>query len=228
MPRPCVPRLVSTVALGCACAALSGACKRDPGGQPASARASLLPAPPRARLALWDSDKGETGKGWTDCDHKPSCKSVVSRAGGPGGAGSGEIAGVRWHVEGPGWAGMGWNWFGWYPETGGTDVRDYGNLTFQIRVISKSPASGPDPASFNAFLRCSYGKKESAAVPIRNYAPQFADGRWHRVVIPLADLVQGKGAAFDPTTTWELDLSHWASASRDFDVYVDDIAAEPG
>jgi hypothetical protein len=122
---------------------------------------------------------------------------------------------------------MGWNWFGWFPETAGTDVGPYGSLTFQMRVVSRSADSAPDPASFAVFLRCSNGKKESASVPVRNYAPQFADGRWHRVVVPFADLVQGKGAAFDARTTWELDFSHWSSRARDFDVYVDDIAAEP-
>jgi hypothetical protein len=189
--------------------------------QPTSTRQ----APPRARLAIWDSDKGEAGKGWTDCDQKPACKSVVSKTSAAS-AGSGDIAGLRWHVEGSGWAGMGWNWFGWWPETAGTDFTRYGSLTFQIRVVSKSADAGPDPAAVNAFLRCSNGKKESAAVPVRNYAAQFADGGWHRVAIPIADLVQGKGASFDVTTAWELDLSHWSSASRDFDVYVDDIAAE--
>jgi hypothetical protein len=121
---------------------------------------------------------------------------------------------------------MGWNWFGWFPETAGTSVSPYGSLTFQIRVVSSSPDSGPD-ASFTVFLRCSNGKKDSAAVPVRNYAPQFADGKWHRVVVPLGDLMQGKGAAFDAATTWELDFSHWSSHARAFDVYVDDIAAEP-
>jgi hypothetical protein len=193
--------------------------------QPASTRALAPPA--RARLAIWDSDRGPAGKGWTDCDQKPNCQSVLPRAGGPTGAGSGEIAGVRWHVEGSGWAGMGWNWFSWFPETAGTDVTPYGSLTFQLRVVSKSPDSAPDPATFTIFLRCSNGKKESGSVPVRTYAPQFADGRWHRVVVPLADLVQGKGAAFDTKTAWEVDLSHWGSHPHDFDVYVDDIAAEP-
>jgi hypothetical protein len=102
----------------------------------------------------------------------------------------------------------------------------YTRLTFQIRVVSTSRDSSPDQAAVTASLRCSNGKKESAPVPVRNYAADFADGRWHRVVIPLADLVQGKGASFDATTAWELDVSHFSSAARDFDLYVDDIAAE--
>jgi hypothetical protein len=195
------------------------------GGVTVAQPASTRPAPARARLTIWDSDK-ETGKGWSDCDQKPSCKSAVSKEGGTTGSGSGEIAGVRWHAEGSGWAGMGWNWFGWWPESAGSDLSPYGTLTFQIRVVSKSPASGPDPAKLTAFLRCSNGKKETAAVPIGNYAANFADGRWHRVVIPIADLLQGKGATFDATTAWELNLNHWSAAARDFDVYVDDIAAE--
>jgi hypothetical protein len=191
-----------------------------------TASTHALPPPPRARLAIWDSDREEKGKAWTDCDQKPSCRSVVSKTGATTGAGSSEIAGLRWHVEGSGWAGMGWNWFEWFPETAGTDVSPYGSLTFQIRVVSKSPSSGPDAATLTAFLRCSHDKKESASVPIRSYAAKFADGRWHRVAIPLADLLQGKGAAFDATTAWEFDLSHWSSGPRDFDVYVDDIAVE--
>jgi hypothetical protein len=113
MPRPCAPRLVRTLALGCVCAGFPAGCSRASsqatgvagGAQATSTR--VVASPRRARLAIWDSDKGEAGKGWTDCDQKPSCRSVVSRASGMG-AGSDVIAGIRWHVVGSGWAGMGW------------------------------------------------------------------------------------------------------------------------
>jgi hypothetical protein len=225
---------LANVALCCVCAGLAAACTRtapsaiggekDPGSQAASTRS--LPQPPRARLVVWDSDKGDAGKGWTHCNEDANCKSAVSREGGTGGAGSSDIAGVKWHVQGSGWVGMGWNWFAWTPETAGSNISPYGSLTFQVRVVSKSPESGPDAATITAALRSSNGKKDSATVSLQKYDAHFADGRWHRVVIPLADLRQGNGAAFDGTSAWELDLGHFSSASREFDVYVDDIAAE--
>ncbi|MDP9002707.1 MAG: hypothetical protein M3O46_21670 [Myxococcota bacterium] len=143
-----------------------------------------------------------------------------------GGAGVDGSVGIKFHGEGPGWIGMGWNWFGWYPETAGTDLTPYTNLTFQIRVEGKSAETAPDPGALSASLGCSKGKKNSADATIQKYAGDFADGKWHKVVIPLADLTAGSGAAFDRATAWEFRVSNWSGALRDFNIDVDDIAVE--
>jgi hypothetical protein len=53
------------------------------------------------------------------------------------------------------------------------------------------------------------------------------DAKWHEVEVPLAELYKGKeGQQFDPKTAWEFLLSTWASDTRTFDIYVDNIAVK--
>jgi hypothetical protein len=170
------------------------------------------------RLDFWDG-----GKGWAECDSKPNCKAALAAKSGAGVSGG---KGLQFHAEGSGWAGSGWNWFGWYPPTAGTDLSSYASLTFQIRVQAKSPGTGPDPDAVEVLLGCSSGKKTTARAPIQKYDALFADGTWHKVAIPMADLRGGDGARFDPKTVWEFRLSTWSVTPRDFDIYIDQIAAE--
>lgn len=115
----------------------------------------------------------------------------------------------------------------WYPPTAGSDLTGYANLTFRVRVEATSPDAGPDPATTSISLVCSNGKKSSARALLRKYDPQFSDGKWHKINLPLADLTAGpEGAQFDPRTAWEFRVSTWSASPRGFDVYVDQIAAE--
>jgi hypothetical protein len=172
---------------------------------------------------IWDGDKVGAGQAWADCDKKPDCKATLVKAEGAGADGT---AGIKFHGEGPGWIGGGWNWFGWYPETAGTDISPYTTLTFRIRVEGKSPDTAPEPSSVAVSLGCSNGKKNSADAPVQRYVADFADGRWHKVAVPIADLMSGNGAVFDPKTAWELRLATWSGPPRDFNIYIDDIAVE--
>jgi hypothetical protein len=185
--------------------------------------AVAAPAATTARLVIWDGDKEGAGQSWTSCNKKPECKVSLAKAPDAGVDGT---TGLKFHGEGPDWIGGGWNWFGWYPETGGTDISPYVNLTFQLRVEAKSPDAAPEPSSVAVSLGCSKGAKTSADAPVQRYVADFADGQWHKVSIPIADLTSGTGAAFDPKTAWEFKLTTWSGPPRDFNVYVDDIAVE--
>jgi hypothetical protein len=185
----------------------------------AAAPAAAVPA----RLVLWDGDKTGAGQAWASCNKKPECKVSFSKA---AGAGIDGTVGLKFHGEGPDWIGGGWNWFGWYPETAGTDISPYRNLTFQIRVEAKSADAAPEPSSVAVILGCSKGTKNSADAPVQRYAADFANGQWHKVSIPIADLTSGTGAAFDPKTAWEFRVATWSGPPRDFNIYVDDIAVE--
>jgi hypothetical protein len=207
----------------CLCPPCPGAAGAASPAADQTAGKSAPSGPLQDRLAIWDGDKVGAGQGWADCDKKPGCKSAVAKASGAGMNGS---AGLKFHGEGPGWIGMGWNWFGWYPETAGTNISGYGNLTFQVRVESKSPDTTVDPGSVSASLGCSKGKKNSADAALQKYTADFADGQWHKVAIPIADLTSGAGAVFDPGSAWEFRLSEWSASPREFTIYVDDIAVE--
>jgi hypothetical protein len=175
------------------------------------------------RLVIWDGDgAGNGAQGWDACDPKAGC-SKVGMDSGSGISGSNSI---KLHGEGPGYLGMGWNLFGWYPENAGIDLTPYTHLTFQIRVEAKSPADAPDPGSVGVLLGCSRNKNDSATIPVERYAKGFTDGKWHKVEIPIAMFVKGAGAKFDLGSFWEFRIATWSAAPRHFNIYLDDIAAE--
>lgn len=172
---------------------------------------------------IWDGDTvGGKAQGWSDCDDKPKCKTKLGPVAGEGVDGS---MALHFHGEGPKWIGMGWNWFGWWPKDAGIDISPYDTLTFSMRVVSPDPKNAPTPASMTVALRCSAGEKNSASVSLEKYLKNPADGKWHEVSVPLAEFYKGKeGKLFDPKSAWELNFGTWASNSRTFDVYLDNIA----
>jgi hypothetical protein len=231
---------------GAVFAALVG-CLRPSAGTPAVAAgvaqtgADEGTQPVGQRLVLWDGshikprnrgmgrgaglDFWDGGKGWADCDSKPNCEAALAAKAGVGIDG-GKGLQFHAHVEGSGWAGSGWSWFGWYPPTAGTDLSAYRSLTFEIRVEPKSPDTGPDTEKVAVLLVCSNGKRTTARAAVQKYDGKFDDGKWHKIAIPIADLRSGDGADFDATTVWEFRLSTWSDGPRDFDIYIDQIAAE--
>jgi len=193
-------------------------------GAAPSTASSSEPVASGTRLVIWDGDGTGTGaQGWESCDKAPNCQSKVGPDQGSGANGS---TGLKFHGQGPGWIGMGWNLFGWYPETAGVDLSPYTHLTFQIRVEAKSPEDAPDPGALGILLGCSKSKKDSATATVERFAKGFNDGKWHKVSIPVATFTKGPGAGFDPQSFWEFRVSTWSGTPRNFNVYIDEIAAE--
>jgi hypothetical protein len=205
---------------GCVCPPEGCGAAAAPGGSdggPATTKVS----PTGNRYVFWDGEgEGAAAKGWADCDKKPGCKGTLAPAPGQGMAKS---TALLLHGEGPGWIGGGWNFFGWYPEDAGVDIRSYGKLTFSVRVVAESEELAPDPGAVNVGLRCSKTKKDSNAVPLKNYEPKLLDGQWHQLSIPLGEFTKEE---FDPGSTWEFVVSTWAGNPKKFDIYFDDIAVQ--
>ena len=191
-------------------------------GAPAAAAG---PVATGSKLMIWDGDNAGTGaQGWESCDQKPACQVKAAMAPGVGVEGSN---GLKFHGEGSGWIGMGWNLFGWYPENAGVDLSPYTHLTFQVKVDMKPAADGSrDPGAAAVLLGCSRNKFDSTDAPIDKFMKGFADGQWHKVAIPVSHFTKGKGAKFDPTSFWEFRISTWGGTTRTFDIIIDDIAAE--
>jgi hypothetical protein len=63
-------------------------------------------------------------------------------------------------------------------------------------------------------------------VTVEKYAKGFTDGKWHKVAIPISAFVKGAGAKFDLQSFWELRISTWSGTPRNFDLIIDEIAAE--
>jgi hypothetical protein len=212
--------LVFLGAAGCLC---------PPCGPPVAAGAGANagasgPVAVGSRLVFWDGDgEGAGAKEWTAADEKNGGKIKVGPEAGAGVNGS---TGLRFHGEGPGFVGMGWNLFGWYPENAGYDLTPYSHLTFQIRVDAKTPADAPEPGAVSIALGCSANKFDSASVVVEKHAKGFLDGKWHKVSIPISAFLKGAGAKFDPQSFWEFRVATWSGTPRNFDIYVDEIAAE--
>jgi len=194
------------------------------GGKSAPPVAAPTTPAPAGKLFTWDGDKKTSGKGWASCSKKGECDTTIDVDPKGGRAGPG----LKFHAEGPDWMGFGWNWHGWYPEGAGDNISSYKNLSFWIRVDAKDSANAPDPNSVMTWLSCSCKEKKedersTTQVKVVDYAKDFADGKWHEVVIPLEVFFKDKGASFDKTTAWEFDIGTWSNAKKDFDIYVDEI-----
>ena len=222
--------LASVSTAGCLCPPCPGGAGQAPPAAVAAAPSPTNPAPvasaPAAagsRLVIWDGDgEGAGAKGWNSCDQAPACKTSLGPDSGSGVNGSNAL---KFHGEGPGWLGMGWNLFGWYPENAGIDISPYSHLTFQIRVDAKSAEAAPE--YLGLALGCSNkSAKDTADAPIDKFVKAFADGKWHKIEIPISALTKGAGAKFDLTSFWEFRLHTWTGTPKNFDIYIDDIAVE--
>ena len=128
---------------------------------------------------------------------------------------SGRVA-LEFHGEGSGYIGCGWNWFGWWPQDAGVDIRTYRNLRFWAKLVSDAPHD------FMVMLG-SNNKEISGEVSLLEYCPDLADGAWHEVVIPLDDIYAAKKTNFDPRRVWEFQVRGWEPLARSFSLLIDDI-----
>ncbi len=123
---------------------------------------------------------------------------------------------VHCHGEGSNFANFGWNWIGWFPSDGGTDVSAMRSLIFAIRIVG-------DPVcdSVRVALNTSAGKASSNEVDIVRLVPAVRDGAWHEVEVPLASLLDA--SPFNARKAWELKLLTWSKGTRTVDIYLDEI-----
>jgi len=163
------------------------------------------------KLVVWDGEALAGGAGWAE----PKATTTLKVQAAEVHAGKGAL---ELHAEAKGWAGSGWNWLGWWPKDGGTDISGFKNLAFWMKVAGDKPPGG----AVRAALECSgRNAKPTAEVDVAKYCPDVFDGKWHEVVIPLQDLYAGK-TDFDATKAWQLNL-FVAGAEIKVSVFVDDI-----
>ncbi len=187
-----------------------GLIAEDDAGRFSSLVVQLKVASIAEKKTVWDGDKFAHGLGWA----APQTPLVYVKPQ-TDEAKSGKVA-IEFHGDGAGWMGGGWNWHGWYPENSGTDITAFRNLSFWLKVLGDSPGG----LSFK--LNNSTNRKTTRDASVGEYCPDFADGQWHEIVIPLAD-IYGDKTEFDPRKAWELDFDSWEPKQRKFSVYIDDI-----
>lgn len=142
-------------------------------------------------------------------------------------AGSNGTVGLEYRVETTkGWAGFGWNWTSSHVG-GASNVVGRKNLRLMLRIQAASPDAAPDLDVLQIGLRCAKAKACGIGVAgIKKYEPAAADGRWHDVSIPLADMKPEDGAIWDPGSVWEITLGARASVPKKFVIHLDDIRFE--
>lgn len=172
---------------------------------------SRAPAADIAKIVVWDGEAAAAGQGWiAPPTPKNSFKPQTDEAH------SAKTA-LALHGEGVGFIGGGWNWYGWYPADAGTDTRAYRNLSFWIKIVGPKP-----PDRLYMTLIESASKKASGNGDVFAYNADARDGKWHEVVIPLADMEKDH-PDFDPRKVWEMDVNTWSPDDRNFTIYLDDI-----
>jgi hypothetical protein len=211
---------LATLSAGVGLVAVSS-CIRPPPYDPSQDDASKVDVSGDVEL-VWDGDeKGGNAKEWANCNLKEGCKSTIKAAPGEG---VNKSVGLEWHVEGKDWKGFGWNWHGFWPENAGTDISEFKNLTFFIRLrLDDKSAPPPEIKDLTVALACSTNKKETVQVPLIGYVENLVDQEWHEIVVPLVELQKGKGKDCDFTKAWEFRLGEYAMNPRNFTVFVDNI-----
>jgi hypothetical protein len=167
------------------------------------------------QAVVWDGEQASKGTGWTNpktCTMEPQTNEFHS----------GHTA-LEFKFKGgsnDSWPGAGWNWCAFQTGPYGTDITAFKYLTFWMKTRGKIT----DP---QVNLLCN-GKvfdmpeHHTEKVSVLHYCPQLSDGDWHKVSIPLADLVQPKG--FDPLHVGELQIFNAGEGDGSF--FFDDISFE--
>jgi hypothetical protein len=121
------------------------------------------------------------------------------------------------------WLGGGWDWVNGAVGPNGTDITSMKNFTFWLRT--EGQVAG---LSFN--LLCNGApaldqpQHHTAKVEVSTYEPQWNDGSWHRISVPLSDLAQPAG--FDPQHVAELQFFNTGPGNGSF--FFDDLAFDDG
>jgi hypothetical protein len=159
-------------------------------------------------LLVWDG--GELGGGWRAPGPPtlvPARDAHEQRHGN---------AVVHGHGEGSNFANFGWNWIGWFPADGGTDLSAMHTLIFAIGMVGE-----PAVESVRIALVSSSSKATSNEIDLVALASNVLDGAWHELAVPLQDMVDGSG--FIPSKAWAFKVLTWSQGTRTTDIYLDEI-----
>lgn len=167
-----------------------------------------------SQIVVWNGERRDNGAGWSTPATETIYFKMQDRI-----ARSGRNA-LEWRVVAKDqWTECGWEWLGWWPPTRGTDISSSRHLRFWIRVLGAQK-----PGDLNVSLKSPNQKRQLPTVKLTKYDAKFADGKWHRVKIPLRDMFL-QTQQFDARKASQIFFGTW-SANADFQVFIDDIVFE--
>ena len=172
---------------------------------------------PRKVTTVWNGDSVTGGAGWATPSTNPiSIESSVAHVG----------AALLWDVvpQSVPWSEWGYNWKGF--QKPGTPASSAVAFTFYVKLAGNHPPSDI-VVSLRSAIDDKYAHQPPAAAGLRGvslakYAPSFADGAWHRVSLPMADVLAGENAA-EFAEIFEVFMG---AAGSDYRLYLDDLAFE--
>jgi hypothetical protein len=166
------------------------------------------------RVIVWDGEAHDKGSTWVN-----PTTSTFTREQGDAHSGMTALE-FKFHDKDT-WMGSGLDWNNW--KTGsdvGTDTSKMTNLDFWIKAT-------PTVGDLELQLLCNGAvidtpEHHAPKVRVAKYCPRFRDGKWHEVVIPLADMPYPKG--YDPKVVTMIDFGFWSQGESNGSFIVDDIA----
>lgn len=173
-----------------------------------------------APTVIWDGDIIATGEGSTFYDEQDShaAELNIRKVNTGGNLKPGALSMHMAHDP------YKWNLFAWRfdPNPGGAkDISEYGFVEFYIK------SNAPRDADLEISLRdasADMNVSNSILLKAQGYVSSFSDKYYTRVRVPVA--VFANGTNLDLTRIWQMNFSS-NTATRGFDVWIDDISAAP-
>ena len=177
------------------------------GSRPASADAQ----PIANTVVVWDGN----GAGWTN----PTTSTIQAETADV--HGSGKALQFTFKDSGR-WLGAGWNWLGFKKGSFGADISQMKFLTFWVKSTGTVADLQINLLSNGAVADTP--EHHTDKVHLSDYCPEYQDGAWHQVKIPLTALKQPQG--FDAKHVCEMQMGLMADHPVDGSYIFDRIAFE--
>lgn len=189
-------------------------------GKKDSTAAPVVTTPPPTtgdgslRTVVWDGEKVDQGSSWVN----PTTSTLLrTKSEAHSGTTSLELTFNDKQV----WVGCGFDWFDWKAgRTIGTDTTKMTTLNFWIKANGLTE-------DMIVQLLCNGDvvdtpEHHTAQLSIAKYCPDYRDGKWHEVVIPLKDFDYPQG--YDPKVVTMIDFGFYTQGAIKGSVFIDDIA----
>jgi hypothetical protein len=170
-------------------------------------------------IVVWNGETVSTGSGWSNPSNTCNVKSQEIES-------HSAKSSVEFRFKGDGktgWLGCGWDWVAFQVGEFGTDITAMKNFSFWLKVKGTSAEM-----SFN--LLCNGApaldqpQHHTEKVLVSKYCADWKNGEWHKIIVPLKDLVQPEG--FDARHVAEMQFFNTGAGDGSF--YVDDLAFDGG
>jgi hypothetical protein len=172
------------------------------------------------KTVVWDGEQIALGSGWvtSNGDCKVKSQSSIAHSGNSAVQFTFKSSQVNSESD---WIGAGWNWVNWQVGPYGTDIREFKTFSFWIKVEGIA-------AEMRFNLLCNgppaldMPEHHTEKVLVSDYCPQWKDGQWHKISVPLKDLTQPAG--FDARHVAEMQFFNTGNGDGSF--FIDEVSFE--